>query len=194
MEQERPDVVPLAVAAELLQISTEAVRKRIQRGTLPGRKVDGAWFVEASALPSSSSGRQDVPAGRPDDVQDVVLDDDNGVRTVVGVAPDMAPLAELIDSLTRQNQELAAAAAVWQYRALRAEERVEALEAGPIEPPDASDVHEHAPQDANTVSLRGDAPQMTTVALDEARGVPKPASESLALGWRRWLRRMIGSR
>ena len=55
MTEERPDLVPLAAAAERLELSTEAVRKRIQRGTLPGRKVDGAWFVEAAHLPPPPS-------------------------------------------------------------------------------------------------------------------------------------------
>ena len=49
MTEEPPDLVPLAAAAERLDLSTEAVRKWIQRGTLVGEKVDGAWFVRASA-------------------------------------------------------------------------------------------------------------------------------------------------
>ena len=52
---------------------------------------------------------------------------------------------------------------------------------------------ENAAVSENTAPLRDDAPQMTTVPLGEARDVSKPASDSLALGWRRWLRRMIGS-
>ena len=35
----------VAETAEVLGISKDAVRKRIQRGTLDGQKVDGEWMV-----------------------------------------------------------------------------------------------------------------------------------------------------
>jgi hypothetical protein len=47
-------------------------------------------------------------------------------------APNIAPLADLLADVTRRNEELAAAAALWQYRAMQAEERLAQLEAGPI--------------------------------------------------------------
>ena len=83
-------------------------------------------------------------------------------------AVDLAPMAELITGLTRQNQELAAAAALWQERARFLGERLQTLEAGPIAPPDAGNVQEHASQDA------------------------AEAAETRTAAWRRWWRRMTG--
>ena len=157
MESEQPDIVSLTIAAERLDLSTEAVRKRIQRGTLPGRKVEGTWFVEASALPSSSSssssGRQDVSARRLDDniyPSGPQLDEgQESVRTPAGQPiVDLAPLAEMIERLHGENQRLTEAATMWQVRARQAEDRLQALETGPIEPPVAGDLLEHASQDA----------------------------------------------
>ena len=132
MNNGQPDRVPLALAAERLGLSTEAVRKRIQRGTLPGHKIDGAWFVDASALLS----------GRPDDISSRPDDDDQtsgqgatagwtGIRTAspAGVV-DLTPLVEMIERLQGENQRLTEATTAWQFRARAAEDRLAALEAG----------------------------------------------------------------
>ena len=58
---ERQDGIPIADAAALLGLSAEAVRKRIQRGTLDGHKRAGHWFVVIE--------RQDGPSGRQDAVR-----------------------------------------------------------------------------------------------------------------------------
>ena len=181
----RPDVVPLTEAAERLELSTEAVRKRIQRGTLPGRKVDGAWWVEATHLPpaSTSTGRPDDPGGaterqdgpvgtaerRPDDAVQTAGPDPgrNGDAAAAPAGVDLAPLADVIASLTRENRELAAAAALWQERARTLEGRLLALADG------------DAPADAP-------APAPPPEPTDD----PRPATEALMLRWRRWFRRM----
>ncbi len=51
----RQDGTPLAEASLSLGLSPEAARKRLQRGTLEGYKVDNQWYV---VLP-----RQDAPSG-----------------------------------------------------------------------------------------------------------------------------------
>ena len=181
----RPDVVPLAEAAERLELSTEAVRKRIQRGTLPGRKVDGAWFVEAAHLPpaSSSAGRPAAPvrpsAGRQDDGVETsgpATDGGTDGGTTPEPAPsvDLAPLAGVIEALTRENRELAAAAALWQERARVLEGRLLALGAG-----DAPAGPSSPPSSYQNPVTSGDTDQ-----------VPRPATEALMLRWRRWFRRM----
>ena len=193
MESEQPDIVSLTIAAERLDLSTEAVRKRIQRGTLPGRKVEGTWFVEASALPSSSSsGRPDVAAGRLDDnihPSGPQLDEDQeSVRTPAGQPiVDLAPLAEMIERLHGENQRLTEAATMWQVRARQAEDRLQALEAGPIAPPVAGDVHEHAPQDALSPHLQEEVHQ-ETIQVPARHDTPEPTPET---DERPWWRRLV---
>jgi excisionase family DNA binding protein len=51
--------IPIAEAAELLGLSQEAVRKRIQRGSLAGMKEGGHWFVLLDRQDVRTSGRQD---------------------------------------------------------------------------------------------------------------------------------------
>ncbi len=171
-------MVPLAEAAERLDLSTEAVRKRIQRGTLVGEKVGGAWFVRADQLPSSaSSGRQDAAvetaSGRQDGTDRTAGPAADGVRTDVRTPPespavDLMPLADLIERLTRANQDLAASSAMWQERARVLEGRLLALGAG------------DEPQDAPTT--RQDAPGATQRA--------EPARDASVPWWRRWWRKL----
>ncbi len=112
-----PDTEPLLTAqeaADLLGVSERTVRRRINAGELPAAKVAGQYRIPASAV-----GRAPVEhAGHAGRVPDAP------------VPRDLEPLAILIDDLTRENRQLAEAAAVWQFRALEAEERLLALAAG----------------------------------------------------------------
>ena len=65
----------------------------------------------------------------------------------------IAPLADLIANLTRENRELAETATLWQERARYLGEQLRALEAGPI-----TETDEEAPQDANMAPVRDDPP------------------------------------
>jgi hypothetical protein len=49
-----PDL-PLVEAAGRLGLTTEALRKRIQRGSAPGYKRDGQWFASVSEAPAPGS-------------------------------------------------------------------------------------------------------------------------------------------
>jgi hypothetical protein len=146
-------------AARALGISERAVRKRITAGTLDAVKAGPAWSV---FLPGGNPATHEAVPNGPED------------RTVVpstapGVAlggTDLQPLADVIADLTRENRELAAAAALWQERARTLEGRFLALTAG------------------------DDAP----VAAQNRPGATEPdqpASDVLMLRWRRWWRRMI---
>jgi hypothetical protein len=119
--------------ARLLGISERAVRKRITAGALDAHKEGTAWVVllpaTTEAVPAAPAAPGAVPKAAPE----------GGTTTV-----DVAPLAELLADVTRRNEELSAAAALWQYRAMQAEERLAQLEAGPI---------------AGEVSPIGDTPQ-----------------------------------
>jgi hypothetical protein len=59
------DGVDIKTAAEQLELSEEAVRKRIKRGTLDAYKVDGKWFIRMDKLPDSV---QDT-SSQPDNTQ-----------------------------------------------------------------------------------------------------------------------------
>ncbi len=72
---------------------------------------------------------------------------------------DLAPLAELIGRLHDENVRLTEAAAVWQVRAVRAEERLQAIEAGAVAgPQDAPVAAPAAPGAAEGAKGAGDAP------------------------------------
>jgi hypothetical protein len=101
--------VPVAVAAENLGITQEAVRKRMRRGTLRGEKRGAAWFV---LLAPDAAGWRDV-AGHggtdggtePDDWRDTAGPppkpvDDHGVL----VAQLQAENARLAAALERSQQ------------------------------------------------------------------------------------------
>ena len=52
----RPATVPVADAARRLGISPDAVRGRLQRGTLAGEKIAGVWHVVAARLNAGGDG------------------------------------------------------------------------------------------------------------------------------------------
>lgn len=54
-----PAGIPIADAAERLGVTVELLRKRAQRGTMPGYKVDGRWFVVPDG--TASGGTDDRP-------------------------------------------------------------------------------------------------------------------------------------
>jgi len=164
---QRPTDLPafsIEEAAAQLGITVNAVRQRLKRATLHGEKTPAGWvvFLSTDHATSTDRGRHatDQPATRS--------------RPAAGQPPDqstIAPLAELIATLSRENQELAAAAALWQERARFLGEQLRAIEPGPI----AQDAGDHAAQDAIPGPVRDD--------------VATKASESLAGRLRRLLGR-----
>jgi excisionase family DNA binding protein len=113
-------------AAEILGINERTVRKWIADGRLEKRPGDRGYQVlvsDQAAAAEADEQPETVPTpaaahrrSRPGDI-------------------DLEPIAELVTSLTKRNEELAAAAAMWQERARVLEERnreLLALEPGPI--------------------------------------------------------------
>jgi len=110
------------VAARRLGISERAVRKRIEAKSLLAVRDGRAWVV---LLPGDQGGAGEHPLPPSPE------------PTAAPPIVDLAPLADLIDHLRHENRQLAEAAAVWQVRALQAEERVKQLTAGTVAPPPA---------------------------------------------------------
>jgi len=150
--------VAVPEAARILGVSTDAVRSRLRRGTLEGVKVAGEWHVPLAALHDTQQDAQPSPTGQRQDPaepqQDATVErqvaqqEPDRIATVV----DVAPLAGLIDDLTRRNADLAAAAAMWQTRAAHLEDQLKQLSAGEVvpqtvpKPPGSPQTHESGPR------------------------------------------------
>jgi len=131
-----PAPVTLEEAAITLGISPNAVRQRLKRGTLTGEKTAGGWVVwlptdQATTLVVGWSVTDQPPTtGRPTG---------DRPRPTSGIGVDLGPLAELIARQGDEIGRLRETAAVWQIRAMQAEERLGQLTAGetPESPPQA---------------------------------------------------------
>jgi hypothetical protein len=158
--------VPAAEAARRLGITPDAVRARINRGTLAGEKRGAQWWVH---LPTDR-----IPTEPPTGVQ----------PDATGTRPDTdRPLVEQLRSenaylrveLSARSRELAAERERADVLMREALGRIEALTAGPV-----TDVDEDVPQRAQ------DGPHEAIIADVD----PKAA----APWWRRWWRSLtIGS-
>lgn len=139
---DRPPTTPAWVtiddAAARLDITVNAVRQRIKRGTLQGEKRGGAWYV---SLETVTSGRTDQPP----------TDKTTDRPTTPTTAPD-ALIVQLQSEVAYLRSELTAAreqaakererADVLQREALQ---RLEVLTAGPVAQHDADTTGHDAP-------------------------------------------------
>ena len=148
-----PSVAGLSVneAAELLDISPDAVRARIRRGTLRAEKHENVWTVYLSDTTRHDTDRHTMGPGRRHDRTD---------PTVVH-GTDLAPLVDLLaDAMQRnadvmkQNADLAAAAAMWQTRAAHLEDQLKQLTAGEREDHEAFFGPESVAESANVETYR----------------------------------------
>lgn len=140
--------VSTSTAAKLHDLAPRTIRKRLAAGTLPGQQVNGVWMVAATvddllmagldpaAVTLDAQGTAPAPETAPDPEGPAESTSD---RAVPGAAsgtdrsgPDLTPIAQAISELARRNEELAAAAAMWQERALHLEARLEALPPGEL--------------------------------------------------------------
>lgn len=68
----QPEGVPVVEAAALLGVSTDALRKRVARGRMPGYKRDGQWYVIMPGSDRSTSvNTEDVTGASPDRVSEL---------------------------------------------------------------------------------------------------------------------------
>ncbi len=137
--------VTIAEAARVLGLSTDAVRKRLQRGTIPGEKIGDTWrvFLETDAAtgpqPDVSSHRPDIDRTRPEPDR------------TTAAAPDLLveilreEVAYLREQLAERSRELAAERERFDVLHREALARIPALGAG-----QASPVAPSAPQEPQT--------------------------------------------
>jgi hypothetical protein len=90
---DRPPTVTVSEAAAVLGISPDAVRGRLQRGTLAGQKIAGAWHVQLPP-PVEATGHQQAIDGPPTGHQQDAL----GVH----LEGEVAYLREQLDRALRQ--------------------------------------------------------------------------------------------
>jgi excisionase family DNA binding protein len=93
----RYKVISVAEAAIRLNVTQDAIRKRLQRGTLPGIKTGQTWDVIeteelAHATPPASRDGPDTVSGRPEDVS---------------VAPDNSLVGHLRDEVASRDDVIA---------------------------------------------------------------------------------------
>lgn len=148
----RHDVVSVHEAAAILGITEDSVRARLRRGSLPGAKEGSTWVVHLDRDAEHDTSRDTTRSATRHDTTS---------RDAI------EPLAEAIRDLTQRNEELSAAAAMWQTRAAHLEQQLLQLTAGEPEP---KPVQESAPA---------------------APGSPQ-ANESPEGGIRSWWRRFWG--
>jgi len=133
-----PDPAPVTVeaAAIALGVTANAVRQRMKRGTLSGEKTAGGWVVwlptdqVTTPLVGRSVADQPPTPDRP-------TTDRPRPTSAVGV--DLAPLAELIERQGDEIGRLREAAAIWQVRAMQAEDRLKQITAGEVASQDAAE-------------------------------------------------------
>jgi len=121
--------LPVATAAAVLGITSDAIRARIRRGKLQGEKRGGAWFVYVS-----NADRPDSDTTGPDTHNAGATTDTTANTSVATGIVDLAPLAGLIERQGRELTEARAAATLWQERARVLEGRLLQLTAGTTEP------------------------------------------------------------
>jgi excisionase family DNA binding protein len=202
------DHLTVAEAAARLGISTDAVRMRVRRGTLPSVEVDGKRMVLVE--------RSDTDQTRPNGDQ---TPDQTSTEQPPEQGPSRSDTAELVEQL---RSEVAYLRQLLDAE-IEARRRADHLVAGMIEErrvltaqiaqlqANAGDVAreqetEHRPNTDQTDDAKSayapesvqngpgtpDPPVMTDKTLHGAIAEPVPAQVSLATGWRRWWRKILG--
>jgi len=143
-----PDPAPVTVeeAAIALGITANAVRQRMKRSTLVGEKTAGGWVVW---LPTDQATTPLVGRSVADQPPTTNRPTTDRPRPTGAAGVDLAPLAELIERQGDEIGRLREAAAIWQVRAMQAEDRLKQITAGDVAP---QDVTEATPAPPVTVS------------------------------------------
>jgi hypothetical protein len=165
-DQTDADALPIPAAAERLGLTSDAVRMRLKRGTLDGRKVNGRWVVFVPRLDTDQT-----PTERTSNAQAPPTE-----RLTQHATEHPNATRELIATLQAENARL------WELLNVEVEARRRAdhLVAG---------LMERLPE------LPAETPERETRDAAEPLGVivtPTPDTERIP-SWRRWWQRMTGA-
>jgi hypothetical protein len=148
---------------------------------LAGIKEGKSWVVLLPATPGADPAALSAdPAGFADPDTTPTY----GPPAALEVAA-VEALERLLRDERRISDQNRDAALHWQFRAQRAEERLKELEAGPL-PTNASEpTIVDVPQESAAGPVRDVQPAQAAEPM-------RPPADGLALGWRRWWRRVTG--
>jgi len=156
--------VTIAEAARILGMSTDAIRKRLQRGTLPGEKIGDGWRVyldDAATVGGGPTGpRPDMSTPRPDADRTTAAAPDALVETL------REEVLYLREQLAERSRELAAERERFDVLHREALARIPALGAGH----DAPGAPPAAPGATNTPTPAPDATSVPWWRFWERRG------------------------
>ncbi len=113
----------IGAASGRLGLSRDAIRKRIQRGTLISEKRDGRWFIQVDS-------DQDIAGQRPDVGQDANQDSDQAAL-VASLNDQIAFLREELEARREEIRRRDVLVAQQQESISELASRVRALHAGP---------------------------------------------------------------
>lgn len=205
-----PEYVAIEYAGHVTGVPARTLRRWAEAGKVPVmagqrkrlvRLDDVKRLAEMTGHRPASPDMTGASAGQPaGHVADVVDGDDTTGATVVVSSAARAQLEAvrdewlqpLIDQLRETERALGRTEAERdQARQERdaLQERLAALEA--MKTPDLSEFGQRT-QDANRAPQRDDDRDRASESLDDPSWLQKPASDSLALRWRRWWRRVTG--
>ena len=191
-----------SAAAAVLGVNERTVRRLIHRGVLPARKVGHQYVIDRTEAERVRVARASSPApgvsrvtgpGQPETDTGPLPPDAGQARSdawpVVGV--DLAPLVGHVAALERRIEHLTEAAAVWQFRALQAEERLKALTAGETETEIERDAHGPR-QDAAGAAAGADATAPRPFVAGPPAWRRTPEAHRAPAHRRPWWRRLLG--
>jgi hypothetical protein len=166
-EQVDMDALTIPAAAERLGLTSDAIRMRLKRGTLAGRKVEGRWVVlvpGSNADPTSTERTQNAQEAKTERLTQ---------RETQRSAEHPDATNALIDRLLSENAYLRATLDA----EIEARRRADHLVAG---------LMERLPE--LTAGGTNERPAQDAIHRED-----EPAAASEVPNWRRWLRRMTGA-
>jgi hypothetical protein len=151
-------------AALALGVSERTIRRAIQRGELIATKRAGIFHITPAALEAyrqheaerrslSGAAASAGGAAAPDNDESFAAATDSGHLSDDAVVV----LRDLLAEERARSDRLLEAATLWQARAMQLEERVKALEAGPLVAPDAAVAANEGPGEAMPAAMTDDA-------------------------------------